>query len=202
MPNGRLDLMHGREVGPVGVVSCSREEGVVMKEDVVMYTTSEFRSPLVESFAAKLEADLRKLEYDRQRAEGEVVVVMSGERREAGGEEGVEGDAEAVLCGEDGRCCDVKNMLLSTATTDTTPLDFEVEEGRMVVEGEVWEPAELEEAFECYNMAAFYSYGTSFPVGCNDLFNCTYISLRIHVQIISRLRFYYNLSIFQITFHC
>lgn len=171
MPNGRLDLMHGREVGPVGVVSCSREEGVVIKEDVVMYTTSEFRSPLVESFAAKLEADLRKLEYDRQRAEGEVVVVVSGERRE-GGDEGVEGDTEAVLCaGEDGRCCDVKNMLLSTATTDT-PLDFEVEEGRMVVEGEVWEPAELEEAFECYNMAAFYSYGTSFPVGCNGLFNC------------------------------
>lgn len=164
--------MHGREVGSVGVVSCSREEGVVIKEDVVMYTTSEFRSPLVESFAAKLEADLRKLEYDRQRAEGEVVVMMSGERRrEAGGEEGVEGDAEAVLCGKDGRFCDVKNMLLSTATTDTTPLDFEVEEGRMGVEGEVWEPSELEEAFECYNMAAFYSYGTSFPVGCNGYLN-------------------------------
>ncbi|KAK4292401.1 hypothetical protein Pmani_034831 [Petrolisthes manimaculis] len=152
VPNGRLDL-HGGDMSSSEVV-CSRGEGVVIKEDVVRYTTSEFRSPLVESFAAKLEADLRKLEYDRQRAEGEVVVVMSNERRES--EEGVEED---VLYG-DGRCCDVKNMLLSTSTSDN-PMDLEGE--RIVVEGEVWEPAELEEAFECYNMAAYYSYGTSFP---------------------------------------
>lgn len=117
-------------------------------------------SSLVESFAAKLEADIRKLEYDRQRAEGEAVprtppndfllgdaiLELPDYLRDAATEEMGAEDVD----------------FLSDIRLDCRGFDncADGEAGERPVDAqEVWQPEELEDAFECYNMAAFYSYG-------------------------------------------
>lgn len=117
-------------------------------------------SSLVESFAAKLEADIRKLEYDRQRAEGEAVP-RAPQNDFLLGDTILElpdylRDAETDDMGAE----DVD--FLSDIRLDCHGFDECAEaesEGRPGDAREVWQPEELEDAFECYNMAAFYSYG-------------------------------------------
>lgn len=143
---------------PNGGVALLRNGGLSGHKNGDIHRSS---SSLVESFAAKLEADIRKLEYDRQRAEGEAVP---------------RSQQKDFLIGDE--ILELPDYLKDTETEEMGPedIDFlgdiqisdcrafdeyaEGDVGRRHVDArEVWQPEELEDAFECYNMAAFYSYG-------------------------------------------
>lgn len=124
------------------------------KDGVVIYKNAQVRSLFLESFAAKLEADLRKLECDRQRAEGEVL--SSPEER------WVADDAASVseYFYTEGQC---EADFFEDSNPDTK-YHYENLDDERRPENEVWKPSELEDVFECYNMAAFYSYGATMPI--------------------------------------
>ncbi|XP_066952891.1 uncharacterized protein [Macrobrachium rosenbergii] len=123
-----------------------------VKGDTVIYKNGRIRSSLVESFAAKLEADLRRIECDRQRAEGELLNVNDVR---------ITAD-EDVISFPDYLCADVD--FFKDGGTDI-PYQYDGFNGNRRLEHEVWKPSELEDVFECYNMAAFYSYGASTQLG-------------------------------------
>ncbi|XP_068213025.1 uncharacterized protein [Palaemon carinicauda] len=129
-------------------------EGVAaVKGDTVIYKNGRIRSSLVESFAAKLEADLRRIECDRQRAEGELL--KENDIRIATDED--------VISFPDCLCADVD--FFKDGGTDI-PYQYDgFNNNNRRLEYEVWKPSELEDVFECYNMAAFYSYGASLQLG-------------------------------------
>ncbi|KAK8749293.1 hypothetical protein OTU49_015779 [Cherax quadricarinatus] len=120
----------------------------------IHYNNDRVKSPLVESFAAKLEADLRKLESDRQRAEGEVLRPLT--------ETIIHDDTDSVsqyVWKESERSLGFQDE--EEPYRPYYCVNFEDDRG---VESEVWKPSELEEVFECYNMAAFYSYGATLQI--------------------------------------
>ena len=123
---------------------------VCLKDGKARYTRGQrSRIPLVESFAAKLEADLRRIEYDRQRAEGEVLEAASTP------------DDDDPL--QEPRS--PKGRVDTTFLPDTSfTFPYEDIDESTRLQTDVWKPSELEDVFECYNMAAFYSYGATFPV--------------------------------------
>ncbi|KAK8387676.1 hypothetical protein O3P69_018288 [Scylla paramamosain] len=122
---------------------------VALKDGVARYIRGQgATTPLVESFAAKLEADLRRIEYDRQRAEGEVLEAASAADVD---------DSLQEQSSPDG-CLDA---VFLTGTSSTFPCE-DIEESTGL-QTDVWKSSELEDVFECYNIAAFYSYGANFP---------------------------------------
>ncbi|KAG0728570.1 hypothetical protein GWK47_003691 [Chionoecetes opilio] len=145
------ESQHGQDDGA--------EEGALFRDrvnlidgEVRIARGQEGRTPLVESFAAKLEADLRRIEYDRQRAGGEVLkgVSVSNEDDPLQEQRSSEGRVDAVVLSN---------------TSSTFPL--EGSEDSSSIQTDVWKkPSVLEDVFECNNMAVFYSYGATFPV-CN-----------------------------------
>lgn len=119
-------------------------DSVGLKDGVARYVRGHAgRSLLVESFAAKLEADLRRLEYDRQRSEGELVAL------------GPSTDSDWLK---------FANPKGPNSDLDS-PSHYYDELGEPRIGHDVWKPSELENVFECYNMAAFYSYGAVSQVG-------------------------------------
>lgn len=135
------------------------KDSVGLKEGVARYFRGHGgRTSLVESFAAKLEADLKRLEYDRQRAEGEVVALSPAAD---------DNDWVKEYLSPKGR----DDYFFDTPSRD--PDDEEDMPPRQ--RPDVWKPSELENVFEYYNMAAFYSYGATSQVChvCSD-----YTSLR------------------------
>ncbi|KAG7167448.1 uncharacterized protein LOC121868306 [Homarus americanus] len=149
--NNTTDMSHKTHGKPLVNGVMGTEGGAVI------YKNGQVRSHLVGSFAAKLEADLKKLECDRQRAEGKALTSPE--------ETVVLEDVDSLpkyLCTESQNDED----FFTDETTDYYG-NF-VDEKRL--EDEVWKPSELEDVFECYNMAAFYSYGATMPV--NEKFTC------------------------------
>lgn len=138
----------GRDDGAEEDVPLSDRVG--FKDGVARYVREHGgRTPLVESFAAKLEADLRRIEYDRQRSEGKMVEAASAAD---------DGDPLQEQRSPEGRVEAV--FLPNTSSTFSS----EETEYSPCLQTDVWKPSELEDVFECYNMAAFYSYGATFPV--------------------------------------
>lgn len=124
-------------------------ERVNFKDGAAKYVRGQGgRTPLVKSFADKLEADLRRIEYDRQRAEGEIV--------EAAPEK--DDDDRLQEQGSPEGCVDAALL----PNTSSTFCEESVDSPRL--QTDVWKPSELEDVFECYNMAAFYSYGAAYQV--------------------------------------
>lgn len=121
---------------------------VALKDEVARYIREQgATTPLVESFAAKLEADFRRIEYDRQRAEGEVLEAARAADDSLKEQSSPYGFLEAAFL---------------KGTSSAFPYE-DIEESTGL-QTDVWKPSELEDVFECYNIAAFYSYGATFPV--------------------------------------
>ncbi|XP_045607827.2 uncharacterized protein [Procambarus clarkii] len=128
--------------------------GVDTKCTAVVHKNGRVRSLFVESFAAKLEADLKKLECDRQRAEGEVMRPLA--------ETKLSDNTDFVpkyICRDNKH----KNDFFLDDQAPDSPYHYGNfnDEKRSC---EVWKPSELEDVFECYNKAAFYCYGTTLPI--------------------------------------
>ncbi|XP_045104698.1 uncharacterized protein LOC123500103 [Portunus trituberculatus] len=122
---------------------------VALKDGVARYIREQgATTPLVESFAAKLEADLKRIEHDRQRAEGEVLEAASA------------ADIDDLLHEQNSPkgCLDA---VFLTGTSSIFPYE-DIEEST-ALQTDVWKSTELEDVFECYNIAAFYSYGATLP---------------------------------------
>lgn len=130
------------------------KDSVGLKDGVARYVRGQGgRTSLVESFAAKLEADLKRLEFDRQRAEGEVVTLAPAAD---------DTDWLKEYLSPRGRHAD----LLDTPSKDAYD---ELEDVPPRPQPDVWKPSELENVFEYYNMAAFYSYGATCQVrNCSE----------------------------------